>query len=413
MGPPQPIPSFLHSVGGEETYFTYQHKGGFILCPCASQWGCTAPPPFWCQTHQCLSRLSTQQKCLWASQPTGGLRTTSLGKGGNIPRGPEWRSRTSVGHSAKATTLGDGVHQWGHLTADNSSQNHPGGLSGSSPSMVIDTGFLPHSVRECPSEVVTGPSLTEQIAHLLLNPMFEIPGESSTCNSPHSDQVGGNPQSRRGTPGLPEATTSLPSGIFTGGYSQPLSSLQPVPPSPGILKRGTSPTPLALSANSTNLSVDVLHLQEEMNSIMVHLFSVRAAMHTCHQWVISETEVGHCQKEIDTSQVIREIKVWYAAIVGYTEKGYRTPIRKVEAICLDSTSKAEVTWATGIRKAEAANAAWASKLQWQHQEAMPNLEEEALKEEKCAHQSFLWACGAALQACPNDALAKLIYSSIC
>ena len=27
------------------------------------------------------------------------------------PGGPEWRSRTSAGHSAKATTLGDGVHQ--------------------------------------------------------------------------------------------------------------------------------------------------------------------------------------------------------------------------------------------------------------------------------------------------------------
>ena len=40
---------------------------------------------------------------------------------------------------------------------------------------------------------------------------------------------------------------------------------------------------------------------------------------------------------------------------------------------------------------------------------MWNLEEEALKEEKCAQQSFPWACGAALQACPNDALAKLMY----
>ena len=29
--------------------------------------------------------------------------------------------------------------------------------------------------------------------------------------------------------------------------------------------------------------------------------------------------------------------------------------------------------------------------------------------EKHTHQSFLWACGVALQACPNEALAKLIY----
>ena len=51
----------------------------------------------------------------------------------------------------------------------------------------------------------------------------------------------------------------------------------------------------------------------------------------------------------------------------------------------------------------------ASKLQWQYQEAMQNLEEEALEVDKHVHQSFLWACGAALQACPNEALAKLMY----
>ena len=84
-----------------------------------------------------------------------------------------------------------------------------------------------HSIIECPSEAVTGPSLTEEIADLLLNPMFEMPGVSSTCNSPHAmAQEGGNPQSRRGTPGLPEATTSLPSWVFTGGYGQHYDSFQ-------------------------------------------------------------------------------------------------------------------------------------------------------------------------------------------
>ena len=110
MGSPQPNSSSLSRGGGKETYFTYQHKGGLVLNPCASQWGCAAPPPFWCQIHQHPGRWSTQQKCLWASQPTGGSPTPSLGWGGDIPRGPEWRFRTSVGHSAEATTLGDGVH---------------------------------------------------------------------------------------------------------------------------------------------------------------------------------------------------------------------------------------------------------------------------------------------------------------
>ena len=44
----------------------------------------------------------------------------------------------------------------------------------------------PHSITVCPSEVVTGPSLTEEIGYLLLNPMFEMPGEPSTHNSPHA-----------------------------------------------------------------------------------------------------------------------------------------------------------------------------------------------------------------------------------
>ena len=91
------------------------------------------------------------------------------------------------------------------------------------------------------------------------------------------------------------------------------------------------------------------------------------------------------------------------------EATYGTAIRKVEAIHLASTSKAEVIWATGFRKAKAANAAWASKLQQHHQEAMQNLKEDALEEEIHTQQSFLQACGAALQACPNDTLAKLMY----
>ena len=146
-----------------------------------------------------------------------------------------------------------------------------------------------------------------------------------------------------------------------------------------------------------------------MNDTMVHLLSARAAIDMCHQQVILQTEVSHCQNEINTSEAIREIKAWYATIIGDTEAVYRTAIMKVEAIHLASTSKAEVIRASGIRKAKAANAAQASKLQQQHQEARKNLEEEALEVEKCTYQSFLWACGAALQACPNKALAKLMY----
>ena len=111
----------------------------------------------------------------------------------------------------------------------------------------------------------------------------------------------------------------------------------------GTLERDTSPTPLLSLASSINLSVDILHLQEEMNDMMVNLLSARAAMDMCHQQVISETEVSHHQNKIDTSEAIREIKAQYAATNGDTKAIYGTTIRKAETICLASTSKAEVT----------------------------------------------------------------------
>ena len=130
----------------------------------------------------------------------------------------------------------------------------------------------------------------------------------------------------------------------------------------GTLDRHTSPTPFPLLANSINLLNDVLHLQEEMNTAIVHLLSTLAATDMHCQWAISETEVGHCQNEINTSEAIREIKAWYATRIGDAEAIYGTAMRKVEAICAASTSKAEVIQVTGIRKAEAANAMQASKL---------------------------------------------------
>ena len=134
----------------------------------------------------------------------------------------------------------------------------------------------------------------------------------------------------------------------------------------GTPERDTSPTPLLLLANSINLLDNVLHLQEEMNDAMVHLLSTRAVIDMCHQWVISETEVSHCQNKIDTSKANREVKAQYTATIRDAEAAYGTAIRKAEAAHLTSTSKVEVIQSTGIRRAKAANAARASKLQWQH-----------------------------------------------
>ena len=58
---------------------------------------------------------------------------------------------------------------------------------------------------------------------------------------------------------------------------------------------------------------------------MVHLLSARAVIDTCCQWVISETEVSHCQNEINTSKAIREIKAWYTATIGDAKATYGPP----------------------------------------------------------------------------------------
>ena len=147
-------------------------------------------------------------------------------------------------------------------------------------------------------------------------------------------------------------------------------------------ERDTSPTTFQSQANSINLSDDVLHLQEEMNNAIVHLLTARALIDTCHWRIISEKEASHYQNEINLAEAIREVKARYTTSIGDGRSTYTTAMRKAEATCSASTSEVEVIHATGVRKAEAANVVQASKLQWQHQEAIWNLEKEALEVEK-------------------------------
>ena len=135
-------------------------------------------------------------------------------------------------------------------------------------------------------------------------------------------------------PPFPHGSSQVDTANITAHSSHSLSH--------GTLEMDTSPTPLPLLANSINLLDNVLHLQEEMNDTVVHLLSTRATIDMCHQQVISETEVGHCQNEIYTSEAIREIKAWYATMIGDAKAAYRTTMRKVEAVHLASTSEVEV-----------------------------------------------------------------------
>ena len=70
--------------------------------------------------------------------------------------------------------------------------------------------------------------------------------------------------------------------------------------------------------------------------------------------------------------------------------------------------EAEGAHVIAVREAEAACATHAFNLQQAHGETMQSLESEAIKEERQDHQSFLWDCRAALQACPTEALGVLM-----
>ena len=206
----------------------------------------------------------------------------------------------------------------------------------------------------------------EEIEKLLLKPMFEMPGESSMHNSPR----------RQPLADLPDTTASKKKNSPDAGEAL-LGYVKQLPPSPhgssqvdmaditahsshslshSTLERDTSPTPFLSLANSVILPDDVLHIKEVINNAMLHLLSTRAAIDMCHQRVISETEVGHHQNEIDTSEAIREVKAQYATMIGDTKPTYGTAMRMSEAVCSASSSEAEIIQVTRIRKAEVINA---------------------------------------------------------
>ena len=264
----------------------------------------------------------------------------------------------------------------------------------------------PHSVTECPSERVTGPSMTQEIEDLLSNPMFKMPGKPSMHTSHRRPPLVApiNPVASRGEvppdpgetlPGYLWQPPPSPHGSSQVGVAD-VTAHSSCSPMPGMLERDTRPTPFQSQANSISLWNDVLHLQEEMNDAMVHLLTARASIDAHCQRIISETEVSHCQNEINLAETIREVKVRHAAAISDAKSAYMTAMRKVDAMHSASTSEVEIICATGVMKAEAANAVQASKLPWQHQEAMQNLEEEALEVEKHSCQSYPWACGVAL-----------------
>ena len=177
----------------------------------------------------------------------------------------------------------------------------------------------PHSVTECPSEIVTGPSMMEEIEDLLSNPMFKMLCKPSMHTSPRRPPLMASRGEVPTDPGetLPGYLRQLPPSPHESSQAGMANVTAPSScsssPTLGMPERDTSPTPFQSQANSINLLDVMLHLQEEMNSAMVHLLTASASTDTCHWRIISETEVSHCQNEINLAEAIREVKASYAA----------------------------------------------------------------------------------------------------
>ena len=279
----------------------------------------------------------------------------------------------------------------------------------------------PHSATEYPSYIATCPSMVEEIEGILSSAMLDTLQQSSVCISPRrpAPMAPNTPVASKGeVPSgsgervlvYPKQLPPSPHGSSQVGTANVMAHSSPSPsPISGTPEGNSSPFPLQLQANSITLPDDVLHLQEVMNDATVHLLTLKASVDAHWQKLTSETEITHHQNESKTSKAIKEIKACYAAALSGAKATYVAAIREAEATHSAFAREAEVIHTTAVRKVEAASVVQTFKLQQDHQETMQTLEDEAIKEEKHACQSFLQVCGVALQACPNEALGVLMY----
>ena len=146
-----------------------------------------------------------------------------------------------------------------------------------------------------------------------------------------------------------------------------------------------------------------------MNNAMSHLLTTWALLDV-HQWrLISDTETALHQNAAKASKAIKEVKAHCVASIYEAEALYAVVIREVETTHSISIMEVEGAHMTAVREAEAACMAHTFDLQQAHGETMQALEIEAIEDDRWACQSFLQACGVALQACPVEALGVLMY----
>ena len=106
-----------------------------------------------------------------------------------------------------------------------------------------------YSITECPSEVVTGPSMMEEIEELLPNPIFKMQEESSTCNSPRRPPLDPMASKEENPPNPGEALLGYPKQPPPSPHGSSQVDLANIMAhssfslSHGTPERDTSPTP--------------------------------------------------------------------------------------------------------------------------------------------------------------------------
>ena len=142
---------------------------------------------------------------------------------------------------------------------------------------------------------------------------------------------------------------------------------------------------------------------------MSHILIVQASLDAWQWRLISDIKTALHQNKSKAAEAIKIAKACYMGTICEAEAVYVMAIKEAETSHSTSIVEAEGGHLTAIRDVEATCVAHALELQQAHGEAIRTLENEAIKEEGQAHQSFLWACRAALQACPTESLGILMY----
>ena len=151
-----------------------------------------------------------------------------------------------------------------------------------------------------------------------------------------------------------------------------------------------------------------------MNSAMGHLLMTRVSIDTCQRKQVLDFEMAIHQNEAKATKAIREAKACCGVAIREAETHSTTNIREAEAHCTTTIREteahssitimgAEACCAADIRDAESQCVDHACAIQQSHSDNMQHLEREAIKEEGKDCQSFLAACGMALEVCPPEA----------